>query len=191
MGNSASRKRATALRRSQIRSKSPTLHPQGPSPRFIVDVMLGRLAKWLRLAGFDVLYSNRYTDDELMALSRHEGRVLLSRDTRLLVRRRVKQFVFLESEKVQDQIRQVFKVTRTASLPAILTRCLSCNEVLDEVPRNAVEELVPPYVFKTQIHFKSCPQCKKIYWPGTHRQAVLRTLETLLGEAQPKGSGMG
>ena len=187
MGNSASRKRATALRRSQIRSKSPTLHPQGPSPRFIVDVMLGRLAKWLRIAGFDVLYSNRYTDDELMALSRHEGRVLLSRDTRLLVRRRVKQFVFLESEKVQDQIRQVFKVTRTASLPAILTRCLSCNEVLDEVPRNAVEELVPPYVFKTQIHFKSCPQCKKIYWPGTHRQAVLRTLETLLSEAQPKG----
>jgi hypothetical protein len=63
MGNSGSRKRAATLRQSQIRSKSPVLENGGTQPRFVADVMLGRLAKWLRIAGFDVLYSNRYSDD--------------------------------------------------------------------------------------------------------------------------------
>src|SRR5512144_2561752 len=101
MGNSGSRKKAATLRQNQIRSKSPALEYVGTQPRFVVDVMLGRLAKWLRIAGFDVLYSNRYSDDELVTLSCGEGRILLSRDTRLLVRNAVKRFIFLESEKVQ------------------------------------------------------------------------------------------
>src|SRR5436309_3183374 len=99
MGNSTSRKRAAVLRHMQIRSKAPSLAGWRPAPRFVADVMVGRLAKWLRIAGFDVLYSNRFADDELVSLSLREGRILLSRDTRLLVRRSVKQFIFLESEK--------------------------------------------------------------------------------------------
>src|SRR5205809_6482002 len=121
MGNSTSRKRAAVLRHMQIRSKAPSLAGWRPAPRFVADVMLGRLAKWLRIAGFDVLYSNRYSDEELVAVSRREGRILLSRDTRLLVRRSVERFVFLESEKVQDQIRQVLQATRIHSLPRILS----------------------------------------------------------------------
>jgi uncharacterized protein with PIN domain len=151
-----------------------------PSPRFVADVMLGRLAKWLRIAGFDVLYSNCYTDDELISLSRTEDRVLLSRDTRLLVRRSVCNFIFLESEKIREQIRQVFRATQIKSLPGLLSRCLSCNVVLAELTRDRALNLVPTYVFETQEQFKSCPSCRRIYWAGTHRQAVLRTLETLL-----------
>ncbi len=142
--------------------------------------MLGRLAKWLRIAGFDVLYSNRFSDEELVTLSRREGRILLSRDTRLLVRRSVKQFIFLESERVQDQIRQILQAAQISALPRILTRCLACNELLSEISRDEVRGNVPPYVFETQSNFKFCPQCRKIYWAGTHRQAVLRTLEKLL-----------
>ena len=183
MGNSVSRKRAATLRQSQIRAKSPVLEGfEGSSPRFVADVMLGRLAKWLRIAGFDVLYSNRFTDDELVALARQEGRILLSRDTRLLIRRAVKQFIFLESDKIQDQIRQIFETTRTASLPKLLSRCLSCNELLSEVPRDAVQGSVPPFVYETQTRFKSCPMCRKLYWAGTHRQAVVRTLEALISK---------
>lgn len=141
--------------------------------------MLGRLAKWLRIAGFDVLYSNRFSDDELVALSRNEGRILLSRDTRLLVRKSVLQFIFLESEKVQDQIRQIFDTTHTVHLPGILTRCLECNEILSAITRDKVQERVPPYVFQTQSNFKYCQQCQKIFWGGTHRQVVLHTLEKL------------
>jgi len=142
--------------------------------------MLGRLARWLRIAGFDVLYSNCFTDDELVDLSSQEERILLSRDTRLLVRRAVTRFIFLESDEIQSQLRQVFAVTRTTSLPGILTRCLSCNDLLVEIPREDVREKVPPFVFETQSHFKSCPACSKIYWAGTHRLSVLRTLARLL-----------
>jgi uncharacterized protein len=178
MSNTASRKRASTQRRRLIREKAQIL--EVPSPRFVADVMLGRLAKWLRIAGFDVLYSNRYTDDELIGLSQNESRILLSRDTRLLIRRGVTNFVYLESEKVSEQIRQIFLSTHTTSLPNLLTRCLECNEALNEVSREEVKNVVPPFVFKTQPGFKSCPRCRRIYWAGTHRQSVLRTLESLL-----------
>jgi uncharacterized protein with PIN domain len=177
MKRSESRKKAAEQRQQQIRSKAFVRPPDGQPPRFVADVMLGRLAKWLRIAGFDVLYSNRFTDDELVQLSRRQGRILLSRDTRLLVRKAVERFIFLESEKIQEQLAQVFRATRTSGLPGILTRCLSCNDLLQEIARDHVRDRVPPFVFKTQAQFKSCPVCARIYWAGTHRQSVLRTLE--------------
>lgn len=182
MSNAQSRKIAAAMRQSQIRSKAPPLENSGAAPRFVADVMLGRLAKWLRIAGFDVLYSNRYSDDELIALSRKEDRILLSRDTRLLVRKSVRNFIFLESERVNDQIRHVLEETQTGRLPGILTRCLTCNETLVEVPKDQARGNVPRYVFKTQSTFKWCPRCRKLFWAGTHRQAVLRTLEKLTSQ---------
>jgi uncharacterized protein with PIN domain len=180
LSNNASRKRATAERRHQIRSKAFSPQPVGSAPRFVADVMVGRLAKWLRIAGFDVLYSNRFTDEELVALSQQQRRILLSRDTRLLVRRVVRHFIFLEKENIQSQLEQVFKVTGTTTLPGVLTRCLACNKILEQVPRDQVRDRVPPFVFETQSQFKCCPSCSKIYWAGTHRQAVIRTLVKLL-----------
>ena len=142
--------------------------------------MLGRLAKWLRIAGFDVLYSNKFSDEELIAISSREGRVLLSRDTRLLIRKPVKAFIYLESQDVQKQIRQVFETLGTLSLPLPLTRCLSCNEALIEATRESVRDSVPVFVYRTQMRFKSCPKCGKIFWAGTHRGSVIRTLERLV-----------
>jgi len=168
------------LRQRQIRSKAFSAQTDSRRPLFVADVMLGRLAKWLRIAGFDVLYSNRFTDDELVNLSHEEGRILLSRDTRLLVRKAVKNFIFLESENIQSQLKQVFDVTHTNSLPGFLTRCLACNDLLVEISRERVSEKVPRFVFETQTHFKSCSKCDRIYWAGTHRQSVLHTLEKLL-----------
>jgi hypothetical protein len=150
------------------------------NPRFIADVMLGRLAKWLRIAGFDVLYSNRFSDDELISISNSDGRVLLSRDTRLLVRKPVRNFIFLESQDIQEQIRQTFESMQVTALPSLLTRCLSCNEALVEASREFVRPSVPAYVYETQSQFKSCPKCGKIFWAGTHRSSVVRTLEPLL-----------
>lgn len=184
MGNATSRKNATLQRHLQIRSKEPSLESTTSPPRFVADVMLGRLAKWLRIAGFDVLYSNRFADDELVRLSNGEGRILLSRDTRLLVRRAVNRFIFLESEDVRAQLKQVFRHAHVTRLPALLSRCLSCNEPLTDVPRESVSELVPAYVFRTQPYFKTCSRCRKVYWAGTHRQSVLRTLERLVSEGE-------
>ena len=184
MGNSATRKEAASIRKRQIRDKVPRLTgPENEPPKFIADVMLGRLAKWLRIAGFDVLYSNKFSDDELIAISNREGRVLLSRDTRLLVRKPVKEFIFLESEDVQKQIRQVFETMHVLGLSLLLTRCLSCNEALIDAARESVRDSVPAFVYETQSRFKSCPKCGKIFWAGTHRSAAVRTLEKLLTEA--------
>ncbi len=182
MSNSASRRTAARQRHFQIRSKAPDLPATSAPPRFVADVMLGRLAKWLRIAGFDVLYSNRYTDDELVLLSQREARILLSRDTRLLIRRAVSQFIFLESDNIREQIKQVFAKAHVTGLPALLSRCLACNDPLSDVPRESVSHLVPSYVYQTQAQFKACRRCHKIYWAGTHRQSVLRTLERLLSE---------
>ena len=108
-------------------------------------------------------------------MSTKEDRILLSRDTRLLVRRSVREFIYLESDKIQEQIKQILRATATAAIPALLTRCLACNEPLSDIARESVRERVPPYVFQTQKSFKLCPRCRKIYWAGTHRQSVLRT----------------
>jgi hypothetical protein len=180
MSNSESRKRAAALRQHQIRAKALSFASNAAQPRFVADVMLGRLAKWLRIAGFDVLYSNRYSDEELASLSMKEDRILLSRDTRLLIRRSVREFIYLESEKIQEQIKQIFRATATSAIPGLLTRCLACNDVLSEIARENARERVPPYVFQTQRTFKLCPRCRKIYWAGTHRQSVLRIMEKLI-----------
>jgi uncharacterized protein len=191
MGNSATRRIAALARQKQIYAKAASLDAQGTKdPRFVVDVMLGRLAKWLRIAGFDVRYSNKFTDDELIAISNHEGRVLLSRDTRLLIRKPVKEFIFLASQDIQDQIRQVFETLRISQLESPLTRCLSCNEALIEAARESVRERVPPFVYQTQSHFKTCPGCGKIFWAGTHRSAVVQTLRNLLrqGALRPEDS---
>ena len=181
MSNSATRKIAATARQKQIHAKAASLEQQGiTDPRFVADVMLGRLAKWLRIAGFDVLYSNKFTDDELIAISSLEARVLLSRDTRLLIRKPVKEFIFLTSQDIHKQIRQVFETLHISTLASPLTRCLACNEALIETSRESVRERVPAFVYQTQSHFKSCPSCDKIFWAGTHRSAVVQTLKRLL-----------
>jgi uncharacterized protein with PIN domain len=180
MSNSASRKRAANARQKQIEGKVVHFPLGHEPPRFVADVMLGKLAKWLRIAGFDVLYSNKFSDNELIRISASENRVLLSRDTRLLIQKAVRRFIFLESQDLQQQIQQVFEAMHLARLPSLLTRCLSCNEPLQETARESVRDIVPPFVFETQSKFKLCPRCGKIFWVGTHRKAVVRSLEKII-----------
>ena len=98
------------------------------------------------------------------------------------MRKAAASFVYLESDRVQDQVRQILALAGT--LPGPLSRCLDCNEPLLEVEREKVRNRVPVFVFETQPRFKQCPGCGKIYWAGTHRHAVLRALEALSGLAQ-------
>lgn len=185
MGNSETRRKAAFLRREQIRAKVPPFtHHTDEKPRFIADVMLGRLAKWLRIAGFDVLYSNSFSDEELIERSNEEGRILLSLDTRLLVRKTVRNFIYMESWRLEDQIKQILAVTELEGFPSPLSRCLSCNVDLENVLSESVRNRVPVYVFKTHSHFKSCPKCRKIFWSGTHRKSALKFLGHLLTDVR-------
>ncbi len=153
------------------------------TPRFLCDAMLGRLARWLRLLGYDTRYAD-LPDDALVALARAEGRVLLTRDTRLVRRADVGPHGFIRHDRVPEQLRQVTADFRLGPARAG-TRCLRCNVVLEALPRAAAAGRVPPYVWRTQQQFTRCPACARIYWPGTHWDHMTQQLAGLRAESQP------
>jgi len=151
--------------------------------RFLVDEMLGSLAKWLRILGYDTAYFQRMEDNDLIRLARAEGRLLLTRDTQL-TRRKGVDCLLIESDEVEGQLREVFRRLR---LPANspFSRCPLCNTPLQEVEKASIKGRVPPYVFKTQEHFSICPRCDKIYWQGTHWQRMRRRISRLGFDKKP------
>jgi hypothetical protein len=145
-----------------------------PSPRFIADCMLGKLARWLRTLGYDAAYDSRITDESLIERARGEGRVLLTRDTRLLKRRALPPHLRIESEEPAAQLRQVMEAFALEIDPAsLLSRCLPCNAVTEEIDRETARGAVPAYVFETQVRFKRCPSCGRVFWRATHVAGIL------------------
>jgi uncharacterized protein with PIN domain len=153
----------------------------GAPPRFFADAMLGRLATWLRILGCDVAYRPAIGDAELVRLAREEGRVVLTRDTRLVRRRWARANSFLVSgDGYREQLRQVVARFGIDPLARPLTRCARCNEPLEAADRAVLEGRVPPYVLSTQDRFSRCPGCGRIYWGATHREAMLREIRAML-----------
>jgi hypothetical protein len=143
-------------------------------PRLIVDAMLGKLAKWLRLAGYDAAYWRDGSDEKLIQCAQAEGRVILTRDHQLAGRRRL-QAVLIASETLDEQIAEARAVLGGSPRP--FTRCPECNGALVDLPHDAAANLVPPYVWHTQTEFRRCPDCGRAYWKGTHWPAVQAKLE--------------
>ncbi|MGI6296073.1 MAG: Mut7-C RNAse domain-containing protein [Armatimonadota bacterium] len=148
-------------------------------PRFIADCMLGKLAKWLRMLGYDTAYINDADDDELVRIAVREDRVLLTRDRRLCERRMVrKRCLFVDWGTTTQQIRQVLTALKLhINRDAIFTRCAVCNGEIVPVDKQSIADRVPPYVHKTQTEFGYCKHCDKIYWRGTHVKHVLEALD--------------
>ena len=144
--------------------------------KFIADAMLGKLAKWLRIMGYDTVYQVRYGPGRIQALS-HEGRVLLTRDTRSA--RTHETAVFILSDHVKDQLRQL-KEEGCLDLDRrqMFTRCTACNEPLREASVEAAMENVPEYVFSEHLTgIRFCPACRRFFWPGSHRKRMVAQLE--------------
>jgi uncharacterized protein with PIN domain len=156
------------------------------TPKFIIDHNVGKLTGWLRLMGYDTRFFNGEDDSELVAAAKAEGRVILSRDTRIMQRRLITsgqvKAVLIESDQPERQIRQVIGTLGLDSQFKPFSLCLECNQVLVERAKDEVAGLVPPYVFKTQNQFMQCPNCQRIYWRGTHWQAMTKKLESLRGK---------
>jgi uncharacterized protein with PIN domain len=146
-------------------------------PAFLADSMLGTLAKWLRILGYDTAYDVRLDDNQLVRLARSEGRVLLTRDTGFLVRKGLR-LVFIESQVLEEQLAQVIQ-TCGLRTDNPFTRCPICNTELDQVPKYEAWGQVPPYVFQTQQQFSLCPECNQFYWRGTHWQRMKGKLDSL------------
>jgi uncharacterized protein with PIN domain len=147
-----------------------------PAPRFVVDAMLGRLARWLRVLGYDTLYSTDADDAALVRRALADDRILLTRDVELARRRGVR-VILISDDQVEDQLGEMIKILPLTAGEAF-SRCLNCNTPLVELERAQARDLVPPYVFATQTRFRRCPGCDKVYWRGTHWAHMLATLES-------------
>ncbi|MBU0495912.1 MAG: Mut7-C RNAse domain-containing protein [Chloroflexi bacterium] len=145
------------------------------APRFLADVMLGRLARWLRILGYDTAFESPASDDhELVRQARAEGRILLTRD-RELSRRRGVDCLFIDDEDVEAQLAQVVRELGLSTDRAF-TRCVICNGSLDPVDKAAVRDEIPPYVYDSQERFARCAGCGRVYWPATHWQDMRERL---------------
>lgn len=148
--------------------------------RFIADAMVGRLAKWLRALGYDTLYHRDGGDEALLATAVAERRVLLTRDTRLPRAHLPAGSIFIRSDRVEDQIREVLQASGLRPT-APGTRCLRCNTPLAPLPREAAAGRVPDFVLTHYAAFRTCPVCRRVYWPGTHRARMAEVLARLCG----------
>ncbi len=151
-----------------------------PAPRFLADAMLGGLARWLRVLGLDAAFDPRLDDPELVERAVAEDRMILTRDSRLVVRKRARNHLFIRSEVIDEQVAQVLRDLAIEPRPEdLFSRCLRCNVPLVPVaPEEAARE-VPPYVARTQRRFRRCPRCGRIFWRATHAERMRRRLERL------------
>jgi uncharacterized protein with PIN domain len=151
--------------------------------KFIVDHNVGKLTKLLRLMGFDAIFFAGPDDADMLATALAEDRVVLTRDTQIIKRGVVTsgkvKAILIEADKAESQITQIIQSLHLDYRLEPFTLCLECNRPLEERSKEAVKERVLPYVFKTQHQYMECPDCHRIYWRGTHWQAMVKRLEKL------------
>ena len=141
--------------------------------------MLGKLAKWLRVMGHDVIYGEHLSGPGLIRAARADDRLILTRD-RKLKKRQPPDYLFIESDHYREQLRQVIQVCGLKPLEHAFSRCLECDIILQPRTKADVEKSVPPYVLATQEKFSWCPKCRRIFWPGTHHERMLEELSGLI-----------
>ena len=141
-------------------------------PRFIVDVNVGRLARKLRMLGYDTWFINGLDDNELIRIAFREERILLTKDSGIMRRNIVTsgkvKAILITDDRIDEQLRHVVETLGLNTSKDVFSRCLECNTTLISRKKDEVSGLVPPYVFQTQERYMECPDCHRIYWQGTH-----------------------
>ncbi len=142
--------------------------------RFILDVHLGKLAKYLRMLGFDTHYNNQYDDEEIAVLTYIDNRVLLTRDIGLLKRRDVTKGYWLRSQHPKTQLEEILVHFDLFNSIRPLTRCMKCNGEIETVSKEKVFNRVLPDTLKYFNRFYRCKNCGKIYWKGSHFNKMMK-----------------
>jgi len=145
--------------------------------KFLCDHMLGTLAKWLRMLGFDTSYSPPIDDDELLKVAWREGRILLTRDKNVGSFKEVK-ILNVESDDLDEQLGEVLKACNL-EIKDPMSRCSLCNTLVREVKKEDCAGKVPQGVFERQDKFWFCDKCKKYYWAGSHWDKIVERIEVL------------
>ena len=148
-------------------------------PRFIVDGHLGRLARNLRLAGFDTLYDPAWDDAAIVQRAAAERRTILTRDKAMLRRSAVDRGYFVRNTAVGPQVAEVVRALQLESLLQPFTRCRECNTPLEDITIEEASARVPPRVAASHQRFKACPGCGRVYWEGSHYARMAAMLAAL------------
>lgn len=147
--------------------------------KFLLSKELGRLAKWLRILGYDSAYYKEDKPASLIIQALRDNRIILTRNHRLAQASGVR-IVLLKAEQIKEQIAEVLKELKIRPEPGkMFSRCTVCNIELEAADKDRIKERIPEYVFKTQNDFFTCPECKRIYWQGTHWGNVTKTLNEI------------
>jgi uncharacterized protein len=159
----------------QVRLRPQLLHDM----RFVTDTHLGRLAAYLRMLGFDTLYRNDYSDEDLARVSVDEERILLTRDRGLLMRTVVTRGSYLRATEPARQLAELLKQFDLAKAIAPFRRCMRCNAVLRPVPKETISDRLLPQTRHHFNEFYNCPQCDRIYWKGSHYHRMRRLIDSV------------
>ncbi len=149
------------------------------TPKFIADVHLGRLARYMRMTGLDVLYDNSYDDEQIVKISLKERRAILTKDRGILKRSEVTHGYFVRSTKVKEQLKEVIKRFDLKNEIKEFTRCIECNTKLKRINKSKIINELPPKVAEWHNEFYRCPGCDKIYWKGSHYKRMLSVIKEL------------
>jgi len=152
------------------------------NPRFLADVNLGKLARFLRMAGFDTAYRNDASDDELVEQMLLEDRALLTRDRRLLMRRVVLKGYLVRSDQAADQLEEVLRRFDLQSAIRPFTRCMHCNAALEHVDKAEIVDRLKPLTKRYYQDFFRCNGCARIYWRGSHRDRLDPKIRKILSK---------
>jgi len=151
--------------------------------KFIVDNNVAKLARWLRVMGYDTLLFKQKDEDKMIKIALHEDRMILTRDTQLMKRRLVTngklKAMLITQDDPKAQLQETVRKLNLSYHFKPFSLCLECNQTLIPRSKEEVQNLVPPCVFKTQNQYTECPVCHHIYWQGTHWQAMIKELKNL------------
>lgn len=148
--------------------------------KFIADFTLGRLARWLRILGQDTIFYNKLDKDMLIRIGKEKGRIILTKDTKLIKRRDIGDHLFITSNRIYDQVKEVVNHYRLGCEDTLFTRCIICNTELIYIERGEIKGMVPDFVFNSKDRFYECHNCKRIFWEGTHKEKMKRKIEEIL-----------
>jgi len=155
---------------------------------FIADRTVGRLAKWLRLAGFDCEFWRSADLQGLIRKSNLENRYILTKNTKLPEQKGAEKVIFIKSDQALIQLKQIIKEHNLSiECEKLLSICSVCNVPVEDVSREDLRGVVPPYVFAQRRTYRRCPQCSRIYWAGTHKDRILKKLMEVLDSESGSG----
>jgi len=157
--------------------------------KFVADINVGKLAKWLRVMGYDTLIFRGADDTGMLTLALAEERIILTRDTKFMERRAVKKgevrAILIRGDELEAQVGDIISELKLPCAYEPFLICIECNELLVKREKPEVRERVPAYVYATQEEFMECPQCHRVYWKGTHWRQMGDRLAELRKDCYP------